>query len=538
MSPAFQGISASGGLSSGHAIHWRTAAPVGDYEAGDRVEEARRLDVALGRAAQQLSLLVAGVTGETGDIINFQLEILSDPTLLAKIHAMLQLGTSAIEAWTSALDAEIQDYRSSGDDYLSARSEDLADLQGRVARSLHGIDDSDARKSVASSIVIADVLPPSAFFELDLRSVKGIAVAGGSPSSHAAILARARGIPMIVGCGEDLLFLHDGERVFLDADLGVLATNLTAQQTAEFEDRVQKHELATHIAQMEMTNAASTSRGDHVRIYANLDDPRSLSHTDVRSFDGVGLVRTEFMFDRGAWPDEDAQYQSYKQVVEWAAGRPVTIRALDFGGDKPIKGITVEGEKNPFLGLRGIRLLRRHSDLLRIQLRALLRASALGDVRVMIPMVTVPSEVSEYRTEMLSQLRQLQESGVQCRLPQLGIMVEVPSAALIAGRFEVDFYSIGTNDLVQYTYAAARDDHRLTYLSEGDLTPVLELVRQVVAAASQKGLEVSVCGDLASNPRTVGNLLDAGIRSLSVSPATVAAVKQAVRRWPAEERRT
>jgi phosphotransferase system enzyme I (PtsI) len=371
--------------------------------------------------------------------------------------------------------------------------------------------------------------------ELDLSGVRGIATIKGSPTSHVAILARARGIPMIVGCGEGLSSVQDGMDALLDADKGVLAHTANAEDTSKFVRRIEERaELLRHAA-YGVRLPAMTVDGQHVRVLANLDSIDILEQLDVQAFDGVGLVRTEFLFQDGAFPNEQDQYAAISRILDWASGRPVTVRLLDVGGDKPIQGLTVDGEENPFLGIRGIRLMRYRPEIFRTQLRALARAAVHGDLKVMVPMVAIPAEMAEIRSEMRNQVEALRKAGQDCRMPPMGMMVEVPSAALRAAEFDTDFYSIGTNDLIQYTLAAARDDYRLSYLSRDDISAVLALIERVVATGLARNRETSVCGDMASDPAMVGYLLQARIRCLSVAPASVAIVKHMIRNWPTME---
>jgi phosphoenolpyruvate-protein phosphotransferase (PTS system enzyme I) len=245
--------------------------------------------------------------------------------------------------------------------------------------------------------------------------------------------------------------------------------------------------------------------------------------------DGVGLVRTELLFRApGGLPDEEAQYQAYRRIVVWAKGRPVTIRTLDVGGDKPIPGVTMEGESNPFLGLRGIRLSLRNPALLQTQFRALARAAVNVDLRVMLPMVTTPGELELSRTLLTEALSSLAYDNVSAGRPKLGIMVEVPAAAIAIDHFDADFFSIGSNDLTQYVTAAGRDIGAVADLADPLNPAVLRLIASVVKHGRETGREVSLCGDAGGDPRVIGALLRAGLRSLSVAPALLGATKQEI----------
>ena len=281
---------------------------------------------------------------------------------------------------------------------------------------------------------------------------------------------------------------------------------------------------------------ALTADGARIALHLNIADVTELDGLDPRHCDGIGLVRTELLFQGGA--DEQTQYEVYRRIVEWAGGRPVTIRTMDAGADKPVSGVTTEAESNPFLGLRGVRLSLRHPGMFRVQLRALARAAVHGAVRIMLPMVTIPQELEAARTMFDEAIAELAAEGVPARRVPLGIMVEVPAAAIAIDRFSADFFSIGSNDLTQYVTAAARDIGSVADLADPLNPAVLRLIASVAAYGRAAGREVSLCGDAGADPAIVAHLLHAGLRSLSVSPTALARTKQAIaatdlRRTPA-----
>jgi phosphoenolpyruvate-protein phosphotransferase (PTS system enzyme I) len=534
----FQGISAAVGLARGRIRVLRDGRDDAGYALGTPAEELSRLKRAIERSLEQLRDLAGRVDGEAAAILEFQCELLDDPDFLAGATNAVRDGTAAIDAWGSALVDEIAQYRSGSDDVLSARADDLADLKARVERNLLGVAEMGVSTAgtTEATVLVAEMLTPSRFLELDLDAIVGIATAKGSPTSHVCILARARAVPMVVGCGDGLIDLPEGTEAILDADAGLFVSEASEAELDAFDGRLLVRRTRQNAAHVRQNEPAVTANGEPVRIYANVDRPRLLAGMDVTPFDGVGLVRTEFLFEDGLFPDEQQQYEAYCAILRWADGRPVTIRVLDVGGDKPIAGLTLDGEANPFLGVRGIRLLRYRPDIFRTQLRALARAAVHGDLKVMVPMVSVPRELAEFRVQMAAVISDLSASGASCRLPPIGMMVEVPSAALTAADFDADFFSIGTNDLTQYTLAAARDEYRLNELVHEGTEAVSKLIEMVVEAGRRKNVEVSVCGDMASVPEQVAMLLQAGVRSLSLAPASVAAVKEGVRGWIAQGR--
>jgi phosphotransferase system enzyme I (PtsI) len=279
------------------------------------------------------------------------------------------------------------------------------------------------------------------------------------------------------------------------------------------------------------TGPALTASGEPVKVMINVTGLAELKDLDPTSVDGIGLMRTEFLFQsREKLPTEEEQYQIYKRMVEWAAGKPVTIRTLDAGGDKPIAGLTQPGDSNPFLGVRGVRLSLRHPKIFHAQLRALARAAAVGNLKVMIPMVTVPEEFDCCRRLFEKAFEELRNEDREARLPPLGMMVEVPAAALTIEDFKADFFSIGSNDLIQYVMAASRDEPQLADLARASRA-VFELIGRVVGHAARSGREASLCGDLAGDPKQVAALLDRGLRIFSVAPGALGPVKAAIARY-------
>ena len=274
---------------------------------------------------------------------------------------------------------------------------------------------------------------------------------------------------------------------------------------------------------------AVTKSGETVSVMINVAGPEDIESLDPGHCDGVGLVRTEFLFHGSAvQPDEETQYAFYRDIVRWAAGKPVTLRTLDAGGDKPIPGLTVDGETNPFLGIRGLRLSLRRPEVFKVQLRAMLRAAALGPVKIMLPMVTAPEELAAARAILAEARRELAEEGAELGEAAFGMMVEVPSAAIAIDEFDADFYSIGSNDLVQYVTASGRDVAGLGALARPDCTAVLRLIARVARHGRETGREVSLCGDAAGDPAVLPRLLEAGLRVVSVAPTALARTKAAI----------
>ncbi len=345
------------------------------------------------------------------------------------------------------------------------------------------------------------------------------------------MLARARGLPMIVALGQDGVPPREwqGLDATVDANRGEVVLRPGAQTLAAHAACLRREAAIDAAAENLRLKSARTADGVPIRICINLSHLDELDGIDPASCDGIGLARTEFLFQgHGGLPDEQTQYLAYRRMLGWAGGRIVTIRTLDAGGDKPIAGLTMEGELNPFLGVRGLRLSFAREDVFRVQLRALARAACHGEVRMMVPMVTVPHELVQVRRMLEEELEELARAGVRAARPLVGMMVEVPAAALMAATFDADFFSIGSNDLAQYVSAVGRDVGSLADLASPTQPAMLRLIGEVVEAGRRRGIETSLCGDAASDPDEIAALLASGLRTLSVAPTQLPRVKLAV----------
>jgi len=518
------GTSAAPGLAAGQLVHL-TDAQRAPRARGTPEAERAALSAAVAEARAALAALAAKERSEDARaILAFQVELLQDGELPSFAQEAIEKCNTADSAWQTTLQAEIADYESSSFPYFRARAADLADLRDRVLDALCG---AAAAPIPAGAIVVADDLAPSRFLATEWDG-GGIVLRRGSATSHVAILARSRGVPMLVGVDTGRVNGH-GEAL-LDGEEGVLVLDPDARERRSFERR--QVALAARVAEEStyLARDATTACGERVRILINVARPEELQTLDPAHTDGIGLVRTEFLFHgRDRLPDEEEQYQVYRRIIEWAQGRPVTIRTLDAGGDKPVPGLTLEGESNPFLGVRGVRLSLRRPEVLTVQLRALARAATAGELKIMVPMVATPDELARCRALLVHAVAELDAQGIPARRAPLGMMVEVPVAAVEIDRFDADFYSIGSNDLIQYLNAVSRDAPELAYLAR-PTSGLWRLIRGVCAHGERTGREVSLCGDLASDPRCVPALLECGLRTLSVTPASIGAVKKVVAR--------
>ena len=510
-----------------------TAVTVPDARPGTPDEQRGRLDGARARARDQLHGVRGTAAREIGEseaaIFDAQVLLLDDPDLLADAAARIDGGADAARAWADALDEVERGFAAAADEYLRARAADVRDVRDRVLRALGGTPAHDTEHHTApEGILVAHDLTPADAAALDPARTPAVVLAGSSPTAHAAILLRARGVPAVVGVGAPLA-ARAGEAALLvvDGTTGEVVTDPDEPTLAAFRDRAAAFDRRRDDARRRAHEPAVTRDGTTVLVGANLGSP-----ADARAAHGAdlaGLVRTEFGFlDRREAPTVDEQEASYRAIAEAMDGRRITLRTLDVGGDKPLDYLPVAPEANPFLGVRGIRLALARPRILADQLTAIVRVAHDHPVDVMFPMIAAVDELTA-ASRALDEAVEAVGQGRPADL-RVGIMVEVPAAALKAAAFapHVDFFSIGTNDLTQYTLAAERGNDQLAALADALDPGVLALIAATVRGAGDDVL-VAVCGELAGDEAAVPILIGLGVRELSVAPGAAATVKEAVR---------
>ncbi|CAM3147370.1 phosphoenolpyruvate-protein phosphotransferase [Pseudomonas gessardii] len=524
-----RGVCASPGSAFGQVVQVAEPALAIPETGGAEALERAALDRGLLAATQALQTLQAKAQGSAqAEIFRAHQELLDDPTLLEHAHDLLATGKSAAFAWNRATLATAAMLQGLGNALLAERAADLADVGQRVLKLILGIPEH-AWDLPERAILIAEQLTPSQTASLDTQKVLGFVTVGGGATSHVAILARALGLPALCGAPAQVLALVNGKQVLLDADKGELhlAPNLAAIEQLEAARQQQMLRRQREVAQAALP--AVTRDGHHVEVTANVASLQEVEQSLSLGGEGVGLLRSEFLYlDRNRAPSPEEQAGTYSAIAR-ALGpeRNLVVRTLDVGGDKPLAYVPMAAETNPFLGLRGIRLCLERPELLREQLRAILASAGLARLHIMLPMVSLLSE--------LRQARQILEEEATAlglaRLPKLGIMIEVPSAALMADVFapHVDFFSIGTNDLTQYTLAMDRDHPRLASQADSFHPAVLRLIATTVKAAHAHGKWVGVCGALASETLAVPMLIGLGVDELSVSVPLIPSIKATVR---------
>jgi multiphosphoryl transfer protein len=525
--PNPRGVIASRGIAIGPAFYLQ-AADVAVIEAGQGIDvEQRAFDRARDIVRARLAKLSATALPTAREIMTAHLELLDDPEIVDTARRSMSVGKSAGYAWRSSLRASAEGLKATGDTRLAERVDDLLDLERQVLVALDGAK-APSVEIPAGGILLARDLTPSQLIDIEADKLGGIALASGGPTSHVAILAGTLGIPMLVAAGPSLLDVPAGTSIILDADEGVLNSAPDARELAAMRARLEQRREQRERDMAAAQTDCHLASGERIEVFANLTGSAADATLAVsEGAEGCGLLRTEFLFlERTTAPDEEEQRRCYQQVAQILGSRPLVIRTLDIGGDKPIPYLPLPPEDNPALGLRGVRTSLWRPDLLAVQLRALLAVQPVGQVRILLPMITDIDEIRTVR-RMLDEVRNSPGSPP----PLLGAMVETPAAAVLAAELarEVDFLSIGTNDLAQYTLAMDRGHAELATRIDGLHPAVLRLIDATCKGAAMHRCPVAVCGGLASDPVAAPVLLGLGVSELSVVPKQIPQLKRLIR---------
>ena len=528
----YKGTSASSGIGIGKVVIVEEAELVIKRETvADAAAELERFKGALAQSMKETEVLAADLATRVGEkeaeILQGHLMLLMDPMLTGEIENSIQSESVCSEyAIENVCNMYADVFANMDDELMQQRATDMRDIKTRMQKVLMGVESVDISALPAGSVVVAKDLTPSMTAGINPANVTGIVTVLGGKTSHSAILARALEIPAVVAVNDFLNKVQNGDEIILDGSEGVVYVNPEASVTAEYTAKrevflKEKKELEQYIGKPTVT-----TDGVPIELVANIGKPEDVEKVLQYDGEGVGLFRTEFLFmDRTSMPTEEEQYEAYKKVAVDLNGKPVIIRTLDIGGDKEIPYMGLEKDENPFLGYRAIRLcLDRKEDIYKPQLRALLRASAFGNIKIMVPMVTCVEEYREARALIEELKTELDAAGVAYNKDiQVGIMVETAAASLIADLFarEVDFFSIGTNDLTQYTMAVDRGNDKVSYLYSTFNPAVLRSIKHTIACAREAGIMVGMCGEAASDPFMIPLLLAFGLNEFSMSASEI-----------------
>ncbi|MGI8385594.1 phosphoenolpyruvate--protein phosphotransferase [Robertmurraya sp. P23] len=467
-------------------------------------------------------------------IFEAHLLVLSDPELVSPIEDKIKTDKVNAEfALKETADMFVAMFESMDNEYMKERAADIRDVTKRVLSHLLGVQIVNPSMISEEVIIVAEDLTPSDTAQLNRQFVKGFTTDIGGRTSHSAIMARSMEIPAVVGTKIATEEIQNGDLVIVDGLNGQVYINPTAEEVERFKSEhaafeAQKAEWAKLVNEQTVT-----SDGHHVELAANIGTPKDLKGVINNGGEGVGLYRTEFLYmGRDQLPTEEEQFESYKAVLEGMDGKPVVVRTLDIGGDKELPYLNLPKEMNPFLGFRAIRLCLEEQDMFRTQLRALLRASVYGNLKIMFPMIATLAEFRQGKAILEEERQKLQAEGVAVSEKiELGIMVEIPSTAVIADQFakEVDFFSIGTNDLIQYTMAADRMNERVSYLYQPYNPAILRLVKMVIDAAHKEGKWAGMCGEMAGDEQAIPVLLGLGLDEFSMSATSILKARSQIR---------
>lgn len=536
----FRGVPAASGIAIGKGFNYQATSIIPERKTiTDIAQELLRLEQALQQAERELEAIYQEtkerVGEETAEIFSAHLMILKDPDLKKSVIEMVEVEQINVDAaFYEASEVYAEMLENLADEYLQARAADIRDVSSRVISALS--DEISAQPELSyPAIVFAEDLAPSDTVQFKREHLLGFFTEKGGATSHTAILSKALGIPAVVGAGELPASLKKNTVLILDGNTGELIVDpdeLTLKQYVEAQEKERQHQEEERQA---AGAPAVTRDGKQVEVVANIGNLEDAVNAVRNGAEGVGLFRTEFSFlEQASTPNEEELVEVYREIFDVFGDMPVVVRTLDIGGDKEVPHLELPTEENAFLGHRGIRLCLSRPDLFKPQLRAVLRAGVDSNLHIMLPMIATVDEIRQSRRMLEECMAELQEEGADYNAaPQIGVMIEVPSAVVCADQMakEVDFFSIGTNDLTQYTMAADRTNPNVSYLISGLQPAVLRLIRQVIDHGHAAGIWVGMCGELAGEPLAIPILLGLGLDEFSMNPPAIPQAKEIIRQW-------
>lgn len=509
--------------------------------------EQKRLAAALAKAEQELIVIrqqtLEKFSAEEAAIFEAHLLVVHDPELIGPINQKIaDEAVNAEYALHEVTSMFVALFEGMDDEYMSARASDIKDVTNRILAHLLGVHIPNPSNINEQVIIVANDLTPSETAQLDRNYVLGFITDIGGRTSHSAIMARSLEIPAVVGAGVATTTIQDGDTIIVDGLTGQVLVNPSADVIADYQEKAQKYRVQQAEWSTLVNEQTVSKDGAHVELAANIGSPNDLDGVLRHGAEGIGLYRTEFLYmGRENLPSEEEQFTAYKTVLEGMKGKPVVIRTLDIGGDKHLPYLPLQEEMNPFLGHRAIRLCLDQQELFRTQLRALLRASVYGNLKIMFPMIATIQEFRAAKAILLEEKEKLIAGGIAVGSSiEVGMMVEIPSTAVMADIFakEVDFFSIGTNDLIQYTMAADRMNEKVSYLYQPYNPAILRLIQMVIKAAHQEQKWVGMCGEMAGDEHAVPLLLGLGLDEFSMSATSILKTRALLKQLSVPEMQT
>lgn len=539
-----KGIAGSAGYGVGKVVIISDAKP--EYEnrtITDTDAEIKRYDDAVAAFTEKTHAMAEAMKESVGEhnaeILEGHILLLTDPGMDEITKGAIMSGTCAEAAFESTCDMFAGMFQMADDELTRQRATDIGDIKVRMLKILTGTPDMNISEVPAGTILVAEDLTPSMTAGIVKENVAGIITAVGGKTSHSAILARALEIPAVLSVDGIVDMVSDGMTAVVDGCDGICILDPSQEEVDEYQAKREKYLSDKALLEVYRGKDTVTADGAKVHLYGNIGNPEDAKQVAACDGEGVGLFRTEFLFmGASELPSEEEQFQAYKAAAETMEGREVIIRTLDVGGDKDIPYLGLEKEDNPFLGFRAVRYCLRNKDSYRVQLRALLRASAFGDIKIMVPLVTCVDEIRSVKALVKELMAELDAENIAYNKDiQVGAMIETPAASLIADLLakEADFFSIGTNDLTQYTMAVDRGNAKVAYLYSSYNPAVLRSMKNIIEAANAAGIMVGMCGEAAADPLLIPLLISFGLGELSVSATSVLATRGTIAKWSKAE---
>lgn len=539
-----KGIAGSAGYGVGKVVIISDAKP--EYEnrtITDTDAEIKRYDDAVAAFTEKTHAMAEAMKESVGEhnaeILEGHILLLTDPGMDEITKGAIMSGTCAEAAFESTCDMFAGMFQMADDELTRQRATDIGDIKVRMLKILTGTPDMNISEVPAGTILVAEDLTPSMTAGIVKENVAGIITAVGGKTSHSAILARALEIPAVLSVDGIVDMVSDGMTAVVDGCDGICILDPSQEEVDEYQAKREKYLSDKALLEVYRGKDTVTADGAKVHLYGNIGNPEDAKQVAACDGEGVGLFRTEFLFmGASELPSEEEQFQAYKAAAETMEGREVIIRTLDVGGDKDIPYLGLEKEDNPFLGFRAVRYCLRNKDSYRVQLRALLRASAFGDIKIMVPLVTCVDEIRSVKALVKELMAELDAENIAYNKDiQVGAMIETPAASLIADLLakEADFFSIGTNDLTQYTMAVDRGNAKVAYLYSSYNPAVLRSMTNIIEAANAAGIMVGMCGEAAADPLLIPLLISFGLGEFSVSATSVLATRGTIAKWSKAE---